>query len=356
MTGRCRDGLYGKIRKAGRGAGKAVRSARITIDESGERQTSMPMSDWFTSREKKRYTEASEEATASTSGDVADGAWVKCENCRHIIYEGELVATQRVCRACGHHFDLTAPQRIETLADEGTFAEMDAGLTPQDPLEFVAVKAYADQLVAAEAKSGLPEGVVTGRCRIEGRDVVLGVMDFRFIGASMGSVVGEKVTRVFEVATAEGKPVVFVTASGGARMQEGMLSLMQMAKTSAAVRRHSDAGLAYVSVLANPTYGGVTASFAVLGDVLLAEPGALVGFTGQRVIEQTIRQKLPKGFQTSEFNLEHGMIDEVVPRGELKERVGLLLEYLTPRADGARAGLTGSAGVGATTSPSGGAS
>jgi acetyl-CoA carboxylase carboxyl transferase subunit beta len=288
----------------------------------------MPISDWFSARETKRYTRVTEKSAAGS--DLPDGVWVKCEGCKRTIYEGELVQSLRVCPTCGFHFDLTAPQRIELLADEGSFAEIDADLTPCDPLEFVAAKPYATQLVAAADKSGLPEAVITGTASIGSQPAVLGAMDFRFIGASMGSVVGEKITRAFELATAKRLPIVLVTASGGARMQEGMLSLMQMAKTSAAARRHSDAGLAYVSVLTNPTFGGVTASFAVLGDVIIAEPGALIGFAGPALVEQATRQKLPKDFQTSESLMRQGMIDEIVPRDELKDRVALILGYLQP--------------------------
>lgn len=293
----------------------------------------MPISDWFTARERRRYTQLSDEPGVPVPADVPDGVWVKCEGCKHALYEGELVENLRVCRYCGHHFDLTAPERIEMLADPGTFAEFDGDLAPCDPLGFVAAKSYAESLDGARSKSGLNEAVITGDAAIEGVGVVLAAMDFRFIGASMGSVVGEKITRAFERATASGKPIVIVTASGGARMQEGMLSLMQMAKTSAAAQRHSDAGLAYVAVLTNPTYGGVTASFAVLGDVLVAEPGAMIGFAGPRLVEQTIRQKLPKGFQTAEFMMQHGMVDEVVARGQLKEHIGTLLGYLSSRTD-----------------------
>jgi acetyl-CoA carboxylase carboxyl transferase subunit beta len=223
---------------------------------------------------------------------------------------------------------LTAQERIALLADEGSFAEFDASILPGDPLEFSAAKSYADSLDQARGKSGLPEAIVTGHATIGGLPVVLGVMDFRFIGASMGSVVGEKIARAFETATREGVPIVLVTASGGARMQEGMLSLMQMAKTSAAAQRHADAGLAYVSVLTHPTFGGVTASFAVLADVIVTEPGAVIGFAGPRVIEQTIRQKLPKGFRTAEYMLDHGMVDEVVRRADLAEHLATLLGYL----------------------------
>jgi acetyl-CoA carboxylase carboxyl transferase subunit beta len=262
---------------------------------------------------------------------VPDGVWIKCDGCHKAIYEGDLVENGRVCTNCGHHLDITAPQRIEMLADEGSFSETENHLAPADPLGFVAAKSYTESREGSRTKSGLNEAVVTGTAAIDGMPVVLGVMDFRFIGASMGSVVGEKIARAFELATERRLPVVMVTASGGARMQEGMFSLMQMAKTSAAVQRHLDAGLPYVSVLGNPTYGGVTASFPVLADVIIAEPGAAIGFTGPRIIEQTIRQKLPKGFQTAEFMLEHGLIDEVVARGELTDHIALLLNYLTPR-------------------------
>lgn len=293
----------------------------------------MSIADWFSARETKRYTQVSDRRVVAPAGaDVPDGVWVKCDGCKRTIYEGELVENERVCSACGHHFDLTAPQRIELLADEGSFAEFGADLAPCDPLEFVAAKPYGAQIIAATEKSGLTEAVIIGRARIAGEPVVMAVMDFRFIGASMGSVVGEKISRAFETATAERLPIVIVTASGGARMQEGMLSLMQMAKTSAAARKHADAALAYISVLTNPTYGGVTASFAVLGDVILAEPGAMIGFAGPKLVEQTTRQKLPKGFQTSESLLEHGMIDGIVTRGELKGRIASVIGYLRPVA------------------------
>lgn len=289
----------------------------------------MTIADWFSARERRRYTRLDEQAPPS-SGDVPDGVWVKCDGCKRTLYEGELLADSRVCRHCGNHFPLTAPERIEMLVDEGAdFLEIDTDLTSCDPLEFSAAKPYTTSLESAKTKSELAEAIITGRGVIGGTPVVLGAMDFRFIGASMGSVVGEKIARAFEYALAERLPVVLVVASGGARMQEGMLSLMQMAKTSAAVQRHSDAGLSYIAVLTNPTYGGVTASFAVLGDVLIAEPGAMIGFAGPRLVEQTIRQKLPKGFQTAESMLHHGMLDMVVPRGELNDALGVLLGYLS---------------------------
>ncbi len=288
----------------------------------------MPISDWFKAREGRQYTSA----TAGRGSDMPDGVWTKCESCKHIIYEGELAENDRVCRHCGYHFDLTAMQRIESLVDEGSFSQVDEGLSGGDPLGFSAAKPYVESLAVARERSGLAEAALTGRARIGGHDVIVGAMDFRFVAASMGSAVGERVTRAFELAAKERTPVVFAIASGGARMQEGMFSLMQMAKTSAAAARLAETGVPYISILTNPTYGGVTASFAVLSDVVLAEPGALVGFTGQRIIEQTIRQKLPKGFQTSEFLVERGMIDEVVARPKLAAHVALLLDYLD--ADG----------------------
>lgn len=289
----------------------------------------MSISDWFKAREARRYTSVNGEK--ATGAEVPDGVWDKCSGCKRIVYAGQLAENLRVCPHCGHHSDMSAFERIGLLADPGTFEEFDSGLTSTDPLGFVAAKPYTESLSSARERSGLSEGVVVGRATAGGHPVVLGAMDFRFIGASMGSAVGEKVTRVFETAVAERRAVVLTTASGGARMQEGMLSLMQMAKTSAAVRRLSEARLPYISVLTNPTMGGVTASFAVLADVVFAEPAALVGFAGPRVIEQTIKQHLPKGFQSSEYLLEHGMVDDVVPRGQLSARVHTVLDYL---ADG----------------------
>lgn len=286
----------------------------------------MSIGDWFKARDARRYTRMPE--GGPSSADMPDGVWVKCEQCNHIVYEGQLEEQQRVCRHCGHHFVLSAPERIEHLLDEGTFREWDADLLPADPLGFSGAKTYQVSLDAARDKSDLDEAIVTGEGLLDGLPVALGVMDFRFIGATMGSVVGEKIARLFEQAQAKRLPVIVVAASGGARMQEGMLSLMQMAKTSAAVARHSSAGLAYVALLTNPTFGGVTASFAVLADVIIAEPGAVIGFAGPRVIEQTIHQKLPKGFRSAEFMLKHGMVDQVVPRSELRDRIALVLSYL----------------------------
>ena len=287
----------------------------------------MPISDWFKAREERTYTHVDSQASAA---ELPDGVWVKCEGCKKTVYQRDFEANLDVCPGCGRHADIDAPHRIDLLVDEGTFAETEADLTSVDPLRWTSGKPYATQLEAAKAKTGLSEGIITGRAAIGGHPVVLGAMDFRFIGASMGSAVGEKITRAFELALTERRPLVIVTASGGARMQEGVLSLMQMAKTSAAAARLAEAGIPYLSILTNPTSGGVTASFAVLADVILAEPGALIMFTGPRVIEQTIRQSLPKGFQTAEFLVEHGFIDAVVDRRELRDKVSLLLDYLNP--------------------------
>jgi acetyl-CoA carboxylase carboxyl transferase subunit beta len=284
----------------------------------------MPISDWFKAREGRKYTMTSTDAP----GELPDGVWVKCPSCKHTLYQGDLDRTADVCPHCGHHFDIDAPRRIALLADEGTFEETEATLSSVDPLRFNAAKPYTESLAKAKAASGMPEAIVTGRALLGGHPVVLGVMDFRFIAASMGSAVGEKIARAFRLAEREQRAVIMVTRSGGARMQEGMLSLMQMAKTAAEAERLASAGLPYISVLANPTMGGVTASFAVLADIIFAEPGALIGFAGQRIIEQTIRQNLPKNFRTSEYFEEYGMVDAVVARDQQKTAIALALDYL----------------------------
>lgn len=289
----------------------------------------MPINDWFKQRESRRYT-----VSSTQSGDVPDGVWRKCPECKKTLYQGEVAKSLSVCPHCGHHFDLIARDRIDALVDPGSFEETEAAITSKDPLRFSANKPYAASLDKARAETGLAEAVVTGRATVGGHPVVVGAMDFRFIGASMGSAVGEKIARAFALAERERRGVVLIVASGGARMQEGMLSLMQMARTAAACERLARAGLPYVSVLTNPTMGGVTASFAVLADVIFAEPGALVGFAGPRLVEQTIRRSLPKGFQSAESLVEHGMIDEVVSRTELAERIATVLGYLLPPSDG----------------------
>ena len=263
--------------------------------------------------------------------EIPGGLWTKCPGCTAIVYSQELERSQMVCPKCGHHFRLSVQRRIDLLCDRQSFEEIDPDLRSDDPLSFRGTSKYRDQLKRAEKKSGTAEAVRTGRARINGREVMLGVFDFSFIGGSMGVVVGEKLTRLVERATADKLPVIIVSASGGARMQEGIYSLMQMAKVTAALVRQAEAGLPYISLLTDPTTGGVAASFAMLGDVIIAEPGALIGFAGPRVIEQTIRSSLPEGFQRAEFLLENGMVDIVVERGELKQKLAVLLEILTPQ-------------------------
>ena len=253
--------------------------------------------------------------------------WVKCTKCEAMVLRSDFEKNLSVCSACGHHHRMGAKARIASLVDAGSFVEWDAEINSSDPLGFVDSKPYTERIAAANAKSGPGDAVRAGKATIQKRPVVLGVMDFGYLGGSMGSALGEKVTRMIEQATKEKLPAIAVTASGGARMQEGILSLMQMAKTSAAVGRHREAGLPFIVILADPTTGGTTASFAMLGDVILAEPEALVGFAGPRVIEQTIRQKLPEGFQRSEFVQDHGFIDAIVKRTELPETIVRFLDF-----------------------------
>lgn len=256
------------------------------------------------------------------------GLWEKCPGCSEIIYGKDLQRNRMVCPKCGHHFKISSEQRIQLLCDRASFEEFDKTLRTNDPLTFKDKKRYRDRLKAAEAKAGITEAVRTGSGRLNGRLVMIGVFEYDFMGGSMGNVVGEKLARMVERGIAERAPVIIISASGGARMQEGIYSLMQMAKVTAALGRLADHGLPYISVLTDPTTGGVAASFAMLGDVIVAEPGALIGFAGPRVIEQTIRSKLPEGFQRSEFLLEHGMVDMVVPRAELRDTLSRLLELL----------------------------
>ncbi|NIM20403.1 MAG: acetyl-CoA carboxylase carboxyltransferase subunit beta [Candidatus Latescibacteria bacterium] len=259
---------------------------------------------------------------------VPDGLWRKCDYCSEILYAKELEKKLWTCSKCGYHFLISTEQYIDIICDSGSFQEMHRGLRSGDPLGFKDLKRYGDRLKEYSKKTGKEEAVVTGFAKIGGRDVVLAVLDFSFMGGSMGSVVGEKVSRVIEDATEHRRPLIIVSRSGGARMQESIFSLMQMAKTSAMLAKMSDERVPYISILTNPTTGGVTASFASLGDVIIAEPKALIGFAGPRVIQQTIRQDLPEGFQRSEFLLEHGMIDMVVPRGNLRRTLEQLLEFL----------------------------
>ncbi|MCF7849432.1 MAG: acetyl-CoA carboxylase, carboxyltransferase subunit beta [Kiritimatiellales bacterium] len=260
--------------------------------------------------------------------EVPDGLWLKCPSCGEVIYKSEVEANLEVCTKCTHHFTLGRKERIALLSDEGTFKEWDKNLVSTDSLGFTGRQSYIDKLKASKQKSGWDEAVTCGGCKLGGRPIGLGVMDFSFLGASMGSVVGERITRLIERSTAEKRPVILSCASGGARMYEGLLSLMQMAKTSAALARHADAGLPYIPVLTHPTMAGVMASFATLGDLIIAEPNALIGFAGPRVIKETTQQDLPEGFQRAEFLKKHGLIDMVVPRSELRDRLILVLEYL----------------------------
>src|SRR6187200_327777 len=257
---------------------------------------------------------------------VPEGLWVKCPSCAQVIYNKDLVATLSVCPKCGHHFRLSASERLRVLYD-GEWQEFDHGLTSTDPLKFTDTKPYHKRLDASIASTGLNDAVITAQGRINGIETVVAAMEYSFIGGSMGVVVGEKITRAIERAIAGRLPLIIVSCSGGARMMEGALSLMQMAKISAGLARLDRAKLPYISVLTDPTTGGVTASFAMLGDVNIAEPKALIGFAGPRVIEQTIRQTLPEGFQRSEFLLEHGMLDMVVDRRELKDVITRLLRF-----------------------------
>ena len=262
----------------------------------------------------KPETRRPERRMKSKEPSIPDGMWIKCNSCKNIIYKKE-VTKYKLCPNCEAHFRMSPKERIAITCDEGTFEEFDAAMHPKNPMGY---PDYDKVIEKAQKKAQITEGVVTGRCQIEGHDTVIAIMDSHFMMGSMGSVVGEKVTRAVEYATAHELPIIIFTTSGGARMQEGIVSLMQMAKTSAALKRHSEAGLLYIPVLTDPTTGGVTASFAMLGDIILAEPGALIGFAGPRVIEQTIGEKLPEGFQRAQFQLEHGFVDRIVERKELK--------------------------------------
>lgn len=259
---------------------------------------------------------------------MPEGLWIKCNNCGEIIYKKEVSRNYNVCPKCNYHFRISAQERIGLLVDKGTFIEHDAGIEAADPLNFKDSKRYKDRIKDAQTSSGIKDAFIAGEAKINDIGVMLGVFDFSFMGGSMGSVVGEKITRTIENGIEKGLPVIIVSSSGGARMQEGILSLMQMAKTSAALARLRDARLPYISILTDPTTGGVTASFAMLGDVNIAEPKALICFAGPRVIEQTIKQKLPEGFQRSEYLLEHGMVDMIVERKDMKDTIGSILSML----------------------------
>ena len=260
--------------------------------------------------------------------EMPEGLWTKCPGCSEMVHHLAIEENLRVCPKCDYHFSMGAIERIATLVDEGSFEERDATMSAVDPLGFKGVATYEDRLATYRKKTGLVDAVITGSAQMGGHPVGLAVMDFSFLAATLGSVVGEKITRIIELSTKEKKPVIIVCASGGARMYEGMLSLMQMAKTSGALARHSEAGLPYIAVLTNPTTAGVMASFATLGDITLAEPKSMIGFAGPRVIRETTHQELPAGFQTAEFLLEHGLIDEIVPRAKLRETIITILGNL----------------------------
>jgi acetyl-CoA carboxylase carboxyl transferase subunit beta len=270
-----------------------------------------------------------------TSGEKkvrTEGLWVKCEGCRQIIWKKDLEENMNVCPKCEKHFRIDARSRLAQLLDEGEYETFDAELSSTDPLKFVDLKPYSRRLRQAQQETGLKDAVINARGKLEGRLVIASVMEYAFIGGSMGAVVGEAITRAVERAADSRTPLIVVSASGGARMMEGVVSLMQLAKISAALARLDQAKIPYISLLTDPTTGGVTASFAMLGDLNIAEPGALIGFAGPRVIEQTIRQKLPPGFQRSEFLLEHGMLDAVVHRKQLRPYIARALDFMTPAA------------------------
>ena len=270
----------------------------------------------------KKVTVTDTKANTKAS-DMMVGKWIKCDNCKEILYKEDVRANYSVCPNCGKHFRLSSRRRIAQIIDEGTFEELNADLHTTDPIKF---EGYLQKIKSLEEKTKIKEAVKTGIGKINGINVAIGVMDANFMMGSMGEVVGEKITRLIETAIEKHLPVILFCASGGARMQEGMVSLMQMAKTSAALSKLNKAGLLYISVFTDPTTGGVTASFASLGDVILAEPGALIGFAGPRVIEQTINQKLPEGFQRAEFLLEHGFVDRIVERKNMKNELYKILK------------------------------
>jgi acetyl-CoA carboxylase carboxyl transferase subunit beta len=262
---------------------------------------------------------------------IPEGLFVKCDGCKEIIYRKEMERNLLVCPKCKYHFRLNAGERLMFLADEGSFSEIDPDLTSRDPLGFKDTTAYLDRIKENQTKSGLKEAVISGKATVLGQNVVLVIMDFSFMGGSMGSAVGEKIVRATETALEEETPFVAVSSSGGARMQEGIFALMQMAKVSAAIGKLKEKSIPYISVIADPTFGGVTASFAMLGDLIIAEPRSLIGFAGPRVIEQTIKQQLPENFQRAEFLLERGLIDMIVDRKDMKKTLAKLIEHLRSR-------------------------
>src|SRR5947207_6870392 len=270
-------------------------------------------------------------STKSKKRDIPEGLWMKCPKCSTMIFDKELDDNLKVCTKCGHHFPIGARERINALVETCSFEEMDAQMTSVDVLRFTGVAAYTDKLQEYQKTTKLKDAVISGIGKIDGHRLALGVMDFDFLGGSMGSVVGEKLTRLIEAATDKALPLVIISTSGGARMYEGMFSLMQMAKTCAALAYHAKSRLPYISVLTHPTTAGVMASYASIGDLILAEPGAMIGFAGPRVIKDTTQAELPPGFQTAEFLMDHGLSDALMPRKEMKERLGYYLEFLIER-------------------------
>lgn len=284
----------------------------------------MSILDWFNKKEK---------ATPNQGRlNIPEDLWVKCFSCKDTLFLKDLEANDKVCTKCNYHFRLSPEERVALILDENTFEEYDAHLGPVDVLSFTDTKSYPDRIEQAKKKTKKNDAITIGTGKLNGHSVNIGVMDFSYMGGSMGSVVGEKITRMVEKAIQNKFPVLLFTASGGARMQEGILSLMQMAKTSSALHRLSEESVPYISIVCDPTTGGTSASFAMLGDVNLAEPGALISFAGARVIEQTIRQKLPKGFQRAEFLLEHGMLDGVIHRDQLRDTLFNIVQLLDPHA------------------------
>jgi len=275
---------------------------------------------WF----KKERSAGAPAETQPKNIKIPEGLWVKCDNCKEIIYRKEVDKNFKVCPKCDYHFRITASERLPYLVDEGSFLEVEDGLSPKD---FLGFKDYKDRLKSQRKKTGLKDAIISGEAKIGGKPVSVVVLEFTFMGGSMGSVVGEKITRAIERAIEKRIPFIAVSSSGGARMQEGILSLMQMAKTSAAVARLGVEGLPFISVLTDPTFGGVAASFSMLGDIIIAEPRSLIGFAGPRVIEQTTKHQLPAGFQRAEFLLEHGMIDMIVPRRDMHALLGEILDF-----------------------------
>lgn len=290
----------------------------------------MDLKEWFANRQKRRDNKENQVKQPLTTEEYC-ALWTQCFQCRELLYTRDLRNNLHVCPKCQYHFRIGATQRIEQLADPESFLELDEALASADPLNFFDTEAYPKRQGEASRKSGLTEAVVTGVCTIQDHPTALGIMDFGHFGGSMGSVVGEKITRIAEYALENKLPLILVSSSGGARMQEGILSLMQLAKTSSALKSFGDEGLLYISILTEPTFGGVTASFAMLGDIIIAEPGARIGFAGRRVIEQTIRQKLPTDFQTAEYLMKHGQVDMVVERQNMRDALAKLIAFHKPK-------------------------